>query len=317
MDTLEALEKYGWLKDYYWKLVDKDGDEYARKAQKPSGGYFIRILPGANVTFPIQSCLMIGSENTQQCVHNIVIAEEGSNARIITGCATHPDVKSGQHIGVSEFYVKNNASLHFTMIHNWASGTVVRPRSAALLGDNASFVSNYVILRPVKDLQMYPVAKCAGENSKASFNTIMYGCENSRIDAGSKVVLSGRNSRAEIISRAIAKDDSQIMARGMILAENSPVKAHLECRGLLLNDGAVIHAIPELSAGRKDVELSHEAAVGKIADKEINYLMSRGLSKDEATSIIVRGFLDVDIMGLPEKLRDEVKALVEKTTGGV
>ena len=84
-----------------------------------------------------------------------------------------------------------------------------------------------------------------------------------------------------------------------------------------MNDEATLHAIPELLGSKKDIELSHEAAVGKIADKEINYLMSRGLSMDEATSVIVRGFLDVDILGLPRKLKQEIRELVEKTTEGI
>jgi len=91
----------------------------------------------------------------------------------------------------------------------------------------------------------------------------------------------------------------------------------MECRGLLLNDGASIHAVPELHSKFKDVDMSHEAAVGRIADKEINYLMSRGLGRDEATSLIVRGFLDVDIFGLPANLRDEVDAVVDSLVEGM
>jgi Fe-S cluster assembly scaffold protein SufB len=317
LDTLTALKKYPWAKDYLWKIVDKDKDEYTKSAQHPSGGYFMRILPGAKVTFPLQACLMISGDNVKQKVHNIIIAEENSEARIITGCSLHPDVTSGQHIGISEFYVKRNATLHFTMIHNWAQGTIVRPRSAALIEDDAAFISNYISLNPVKDLQMYPVAYCRGRNSKASFNSLIYSAGNSLLDAGSKIALSGGNSSGEVIARSVVRDNAKVIARGMLVGESSPVKAHLECKGLILNDGAVIHAIPELIGSRKDVELSHEAAVGKIADKEINYLMSRGLNRDEATSVIVRGFLDVNLMGLPEKLEREIKDLVEQTTRGL
>lgn len=317
LDTIEALKKYGWLSDLRWKLVDKDKDEFTRMAQKPSGGYFMRILPNAKVDFPVQSCLMISRDGLDQRVHNIIIAEEGSEARIITGCSVHPDVVSGQHVGVSEFYIRKNAKLHFTMIHNWAEETKVRPRSAAQVEDNASFISNYILLNPVKDLQMYPAAFLRGRNAKASFNSIIHAGKDSLVDVGSKIVLSGQESRGEIISRAVVRDKAKIIARGMLVGENSPVKAHLECRGLLLNDDATIHAIPELVGSKKDVDLSHEAAVGKIADKEINYLMSRGLTRDESTSVIVRGFLDVELMGLPEHLKEEVRRLVEETTEGI
>jgi len=317
MDTLEALEKYEWLSDLRFSLVDKDKDEYTKAAQNPSGGYFIRILPGAKVTFPLQSCLMITQNGVEQKVHNIIICEEGSEARIITGCSVHPDVTSGNHIGISEFFIRKNAKLHFTMIHNWAEETKVRPRSAARVEENGTFISNYILLNPVADLQMYPSAHLIGDHAKASFNSIIYARKNSLLDVGSKIVLSGKKCRGEVISRAVVKDSAKVIARGMLEASNSPAKAHLECRGLLLNDEAIVHAIPELVGSMKDVDLSHEAAVGKIADKEINYLMSRGISRDEATSVIVRGFLDVELMGLPEHLEQEVRELVDQTTEGL
>ncbi|MEJ2323655.1 MAG: SufD family Fe-S cluster assembly protein, partial [Nitrospirota bacterium] len=94
--------------------------------------------------------------------------------------------------------------------------------------------------------------------------------------------------------------------------EAPDVKVHRECRGLILSEKGTIHAIPELEGKLRDIDITHEAAVGKIADEEIRYLMSRGLSSDEATSAIVRGFLDVDIKGLPEGLREEIRRAVRR-----
>ncbi|HIE33745.1 MAG TPA: SufD family Fe-S cluster assembly protein, partial [Candidatus Altiarchaeales archaeon] len=120
IDTKVALKKYKWLQDYRWKLVDRGKDEYTECVDEDfGGGYFLRILKNARVEFPLQSCLMISSEGMKQNVHNIIIAEEGSDSRIITGCTLHPDVRSGQHIGISEFFIKKDAKLNFTMIHNW------------------------------------------------------------------------------------------------------------------------------------------------------------------------------------------------------
>lgn len=318
MDTKDALKKYDWLEDYFWKLIDRGKDEYTKKADKEfGGGYFLRVLPNSNVVFPMQSCLMISKEGMEQNVHNIIISEENSDAKIITGCTLYPEVQRAQHIGISEFFIKKNARLNFTMIHNWNEGTKVRPRSAALIGENATFISNYIILNPVRDIQMYPSALCKGKNSTARFNSILYATKNSLMDIGSKIDLNGTGSKGEITSRTIAKEKSKIIARGMLIGEKHSIKAHMECRGLLLDDTATIHAIPELIGMKKDVNLSHEAAVGRIAEKEIVYLMSRGLSRDEATSVIVRGFLDVDIMGLPKELSREVKGLVSKMIEGL
>ena len=316
MDTKAALKKYSWLEDYRWKLVSKDKDEFTKKvAEDYSGGYFMRILPGAEISFPLQSCLMITERNLEQRVHNIIIAEEGSKAHIITSCVQHSSVPKASHLGISEIYVKNNAILNFTMIHQWSEDTLVRPRSAAQVGDRATFVSNYVCMRPVRDVQMYPVAYCSGEESRVSFNSILYGQKNSLLDIGSKAVLSGKGSKAEMVSRAIARQGSKMIIRGMIEGDNSECKGHLECRGLLMDDESVMQSIPELIAKKKGVEITHEAAVGKISEKEITYLMTRRLSRDQAVSLIIRGFMDVSILGLPEALNAEIKSIVNTSAG--
>jgi Fe-S cluster assembly scaffold protein SufB len=185
MDTKEALRKYSWLSDYMWKLVDKEKDEFTKKvADDFSGGYFMRIFENAEVTFPLQSCLMITRRESEQKVHNIVIAEKGSKANIITSCVQHFAAGNASHLGISEFYVRKNATLNFTMIHNWTEQTMVRPRSATLIEDKGTFVSNYICIKPAKDVQMYPVAYCNGEESKVSFNSILYGQKKSFLDIG-------------------------------------------------------------------------------------------------------------------------------------
>ncbi len=316
MDVKAALLKYPWLEDYMWKLVNKDKDEYTKKvADDFSGGYFMRILPGAEITFPLQSCLMITQRNLEQRIHNIIIAEEGSKAHIITSCVQHSDVPKASHLGISEIYVKQNALLNFTMIHQWSDNTLVRPRSGAEIADNATFISNYVCMRPVRDVQMYPVAYCKGVDSRVSFNSILYGQKDSLLDIGSKAVLSGKGSKAEMVSRAIAREGSKMIIRGMIEGDNADCKGHLECRGLLLDDKSLMQSIPELIAKKKGVEITHEAAVGKISEKEIVYLMTRKLTRDQAVSLIIRGFMDVSILGLPEALNAEIKGIVEASAG--
>ncbi len=312
MDTKKALTKYSWLQDYMWKLVDADKDEFTRKVKKEySGGYFMRILPGVEVTLPLQSCLIITKKDSEQKVHNIIIAEEGSEANIITGCIQHRSGEVADHLGVSEIYVKKDATLNFTMIHNWTEQTLVRPRSATLIEDDGNFVSNYICLSPVKDVQMYPVAFCDGEGSRASFNSILYGHINSSLDIGSRAVLNGKGSKAELITRAIARENATILARGKIEGNNEECRGHLECRGLILDEAALLEAVPELVAKRRGAELTHEAAVGKLSEKEIVYLMTRKLSRDQSVSIIIRGFMNVGIMGLPESISAEINRIID------
>lgn len=306
MSTTEALKRYEWLDNYFWKVLAVDTDEFTRQAQiQPHQGYFLRALPGVKAVYPLQACLFISENNIIQNVHNIIIAEEGSELQIITGCATASDVKRGLHIGLSEFFVKRGAKLTFTMIHNWAEDVSVRPRSAALVEEGGTFLSNYICLKPVKNLQMYPRAELVGRGAVACFNSILFSHPGTHLDVGSRVILKAKEARAEVVARAVSAG-GDIIARGHLRAEVPSTKAHLECRGLMLSKKGLIHAIPELEGTVEGVELSHEAAVGKIARDEIEYLMSRGLSQGKAQAAIVRGFLDTSIMGLPAALQKEV-----------
>lgn len=312
LDTKEAFQKYDWLNEYRWKLIDKNKDEFTKKvADQFSGGYFMRIFSNAQVTLPLQSCLMITQDSLQQRVHNIIIAEEGSSSNIITSCVQHSMADTAYHLGVSEIYVKRRAKLNFTMIHNWSEGTIVRPRSAAMIEDAGLFTSNYICTLPVRDIQMYPTAFCYGENSQAVFNSILYGCPNSTLDVGSRAILNGKGSKTDMITRAVAKEDSKIIARGIIEGNHPESKGHLECRGLILDNTAYIHSIPEIIARKRGTVITHEAAIGKISDKEISYLMTRKLTHDQAVTMIIRGFMDVGFMNLPTPVNMEVNHIID------
>lgn len=308
----KALEQYDWIQDFYWKLVSVDTDKYTAAAELGlHDGYVIRALPGSRSVYPIQACLYLDKDGIQQNVHNIIIAEEDSELHIITGCSTSPHLKRGVHVGISEFYVKKNAKLSFTMIHNWAEEMEVRPRSVAQVEEGGLFLNNYICMKPVKSLQMYPTTHLVGDDAVARFYSIIGGSPGSEYDLGGRIFLNHKGNRAEIVARTIS-NGGKIIARGHLIGEVPDIKAHLECRGLLLN-GGIIHAIPELEAHSDGVEMSHEAAVGKIAQEEITYLMSRGLSEDEATATIVRGFLSVDIPGLPPQLKAEIDKAIEES----
>jgi Fe-S cluster assembly scaffold protein SufB len=309
----QALEEYSWLGEFYWQAVPVDADKYTAQAELHfQNGYFIRALKGQRVTTPIQACLYMRHENTAQNVHHVIIAEEDSELNIITGCATAPSLQSGIHIGISEFYVKRGAKLTFTMIHDWAEDVMVRPRSGIVVEEDGLFLSNYVSLKPVRSLQMYPTIRLIGPGAVARSHSILVAPPGCELDTGARVVLEASNTRAEIVSRTITTG-GVIKARGHLIGLEPDVKAHLECHGLILADAGLIHAIPELEGHRSGAEMSHEAAVGKIAEEEIEYLMARGLSEEEATATIVRGFLNVQIEGLPPELQAEVDKAIEES----
>jgi len=311
MPVSQAMEKYDWLTDYWWNAVTVDQDKYTANIElNQYNGYFIRSLPGQKTLFPVQACLYLAKDKLVQNVHNVIIAEEGSELHIITGCAVASEEETGLHLGVSEFYIKKGAKVTFTMIHSWNPETDVRPRSGVIVEEDGLFLSNYILMKPVHSLQMNPLVKCVGANATARFNSVLVTGKGSSLDVGSRVILDGKGSRTEIISRAITTGGN-IIARGYIEGNAPDVKGHLECRGLILGETGLIHAIPELKGTLAGIDLSHEAAVGKIAEEEVEYLMARGLTRDEATATIVRGFLNVDVEGLPPLLAEELKRAVE------
>ncbi len=306
-----AVKQFPWLEKYMWSLITPEKDEFTESVNHSSlQGLFIRAEKGVKPEKPLQACFNIAKNGFSQNIHNIIIAEENSEIHIIAGCSTSDHVQSGLHIGLSEFFVKKGATLKYTMIHDWGENICVRPRTAVHVEEGGAFVSNYISLKPVGSLESNPVT-ILEKDATANFNSVLVAGKDSYMDVGSIVELNGPGARAEIISRAIAAGGT-IISRGHIKGNVKGVKGHLECKGLILKDG-LLHAIPELSASTPGVEMSHEAAVGKIDKREIEYLMARGLDENEAVSTIVRGFLNVEIDGLPPELAATIDRAVKET----
>lgn len=186
----EAVQRYDWVSDYLWRLVDVDADKYTARAElELDNGYFTRALPGVRLAQPVESCLYLHTDLFAQYVHNLVIVEPGAQLHIITGCTTHPSVRSGLHVGVSEFYVRAGGQLTFTMVHNWAEDVHVRPRTGVWVEEGGTFISNYILLKPVKTVQMYPTVTLAGPGAVARLNSILIAHPGSELDIGGRVIL--------------------------------------------------------------------------------------------------------------------------------
>ncbi|MBN1193330.1 MAG: SufD family Fe-S cluster assembly protein [Coriobacteriia bacterium] len=317
MSTSEALDRYGeeFIEKYWWQAVDPGKDKYtALVALHQTEGYFIRVKAGRKVDKPIQACLFVSESNVSQNVHNIIIMEDGAEANVITGCNINTDVKEGLHAGISEFYIGKGAKLTFTMVHNWAEDFSVRPRTGVVVDDDGVYVNNYVLLKPVKSIQAFPVASLVGDRSKAVFNSIVYGLKDSYIDLGSETRLIGEDTRSEAVARTVSMGRSTVYSRGRLVGKTNTCKAHLDCRGIVQSAESTQWAIPDLaSEGAPGAELSHEAAISPIAAEEIYYLMTRGMPKDEAISMVTRGFVNIDIPGLPDVLRRQIDKAIEET----
>lgn len=313
-----ALKKYDWLNEKFWNLVKRDKDEYTEfvsKREETDGprGFAIIARKGSRNVFPLQSCLFMQNAEIQT-VHNIIVAEEGAELHLITGCTSSIGREKGTHYGITEIYVGKGALVSNTMIHTWGENIRVLPRSAAVVEEDGTFLSNYVSMNPVGYVQMYPVADLVGKNAVARFNSIVVAQKGSELDMGQRAILNAEGTSAELISRLITTGGKAI-SRSHIVGAAPETKGHIECKGLILKDGT-IHAIPEIEGRLTNTELSHEAAVGKIARDEIEYLMARGLDEEEATATIIRGFLDVKIIGLPESLQKKIDMAIDAAESG-
>jgi Fe-S cluster assembly scaffold protein SufB len=306
-----------WAEELWWRLADPGADKYAAAAAlAPTGGYCLRALPGERIEEPVQACLLIAENALSQNLHNVVVVEEGASLHVVTGCTVHR-AAAGLHVGVSEFRVGRNASLTFTMLHRWGAGIHVRPRTAVVVEEGGTYVSNYVLLGPVASLQMYPVTTLRGAGARARFQAVLCGQGASEIDVGSRTVHEGEGSASEAVSRTIGADASRIRVRGQLVARTDRCRARLECRGMLLSPRASILAVPELEAdGVPNAELAHEAAISPIAEEEVAYLQARGLTREEAVAAITRGFLNVGSLDLPPALAAAVDEVLAATPAG-
>ncbi|MEM3976516.1 MAG: SufD family Fe-S cluster assembly protein [Desulfurococcaceae archaeon] len=314
LSTREAVERFPRASDLVWRLVDPTTDKYVAAAYLYGGeaGYFIYVPPYTKVPVPIYTCLAITSNNTVQFAHNVVYVDEGSEANVVTGCAIPHGVYSGVHVGVSEFYVARNAKLTFTMVHAWAGGLHVRPRTRVSVDEGGEYVSYYVTYSPVASIQTYPVVNL-GKNARAYLASIIASSKSGVYDIGSGSVLEAPGASVENASRVIARDESSVYARAEIEALESDTRGHVECLGLLLSPKATISSIPIITSRKQGAVLSHEAAIGLIAQKEIDYLMSRGFTEEEAKAVLVRGFMNIEAP-IPPVIKKQVDTILDVVT---
>jgi hypothetical protein len=218
---------------------------------------------------------------------------------------------------VTEVYLQRGASFSETMIHHWAPEFHVRPRVGVIVDAGASYVSNYVLPAPALSVQSESRITLRGSGARAELRALVVGVGDSLIDLNVEIELVGRDTRADSISRAIARDRSKLFVRARLVGRHDQSQGHLDCRGMVVSNEAEIHSIPELdSEHAPHARLSHEAAVGPIDEEAIAYLTTRGVDPDEATAILTRGFLKAGLPTLPGPLEQKIRELALLTATG-
>jgi|GEM_PF-97507 len=310
-DIEDAVLKYPWIEKLWSHIHPMNLDKYtAFNAGFSRGGVFVWVKKGVKVELPIQACFFVETQMYAQLPRILIVAEPYSKIHVISGCLAQPACDLGLHGCITEIYAGEGSETTYSMIHNFREGFHIRPKIGVVVDDNATFIENFIIIGDCLSDQAYPTAVLRGDNSRAVIRCIALGLKSADIDIGSTLILSGENTRGELISRVVATDESKIRMRGNLKAYANNVRGHLECRGLLLSDTARAWAYPQLRSTFPGANLTHEAAIGKIAEEELYYLMGRGLTEGEATSMIARGFLDVETPGFPPLLRHEINQVI-------
>ena len=311
MDT--AVREYPEIvKEHFMKCVPISDHKFvALHAAVWSGGSFVYVPKGVKVDIPLQSYFRLNSPESGQFEHTLIIVDEGASLHFIEGCSAPKYNKVNLHAGCVELYVKDNAYLRYSTIENWSKNMMNLNTKKALVGKNAqidwvtgSFGSKVSML--------YPMSILNGEGAKTEYTGITFAGKSQNLDTGFKVIHNASNTSSVVNSKSISKDGGSCTYRALVRigekASNS--KCSVSCESLMLDDISRSETIPVNDIRNDDVEFSHEAKIGKISDKEIFYLMSRGLSEEDAKAMIVRGFAYPISKELPVEYAVEMNNLI-------
>ena len=318
-DMETAVREYPELvKPHFMKCVPVTDHKFvALHGAVWSGGSFVYVPKGVKVDIPLQSYFRLNSPESGQFEHTLIIVEEGASLHFIEGCSAPKYNKVNLHAGCVELYVKDNAYLRYSTIENWSKNMLNLNTKKAIVGKNAQidWVSGSF---GSKISMLYPMSILNGEGAKTEYTGISFAGKGQNLDTGFKVVHNSPNTSSLINSKSISKNGGTATYRALVrINENSKnSKCSVSCESLMLDDISRSDTIPVNDIRTDDVEFSHEAKIGKISDQSIFYLMSRGLSEEDAKAMIVRGFADPISKEFPIEYAVEMNNLINLELDG-
>ncbi|MDO5330370.1 MAG: Fe-S cluster assembly protein SufB [Bacillota bacterium] len=277
-----------------------------------SGGSFIYVPKGVRLEKPLQSYFRINNEKTGQFERTLIIADEGSDIHYVEGCTAPVYMKESLHSGVVEIVVLKGAHVRYTTIQNWSNNilNLVTQRALVEEGGFMEWVDgNIGSMTTMK----YPACILKGDNSRGSTITIAVGSKGQYQDSGARMIHIGKNTSSSIVSKSVAHNGGTTNFRGTVRFEPTATgsKSHIECDTLLLDDLSRADTLPKNEMKNDDSFIEHEATVSKLNEEQLFYLMSRGLSKEEATQMIVMGFIAPFSNELPMEYAVELNQLIK------
>ena len=312
-DMDSAIREYPDLvKEYFSKCIPITEHKFiALHYAVFSGGSFVYVPKGVKLEMPLQSYFRLNSPESGQFEHTLIIVDEGASLHFIEGCSAPKYNKVNLHAGCVELFVKENGYLRYSTIENWSKNMLNLNTKKAIVEKNAQvdWVSGSF---GSKISMLYPMSLLKGDNSKTEFTGISFAGEGQNLDTGFKVVHVGKNTSSVISSKSISKNGGIATYRSLVKildqAENS--SCSVTCDGLMLDSKSRSDTLPVNDIACSSAQFSHEAKVGKISEKSVFYLMSRGLSEDEAKAMIVRGFANPISKALPLEYAVEMNRLI-------
>ncbi len=313
-DTDSALKEYPDLfKQYFAKLVPPTDNKLAAlNSAVWSGGTFIYVPKGVKVDVPLQTYFRINNENTGQFERTLIIVDEGASVHYVEGCTAPSYSKDSLHAGVVEIIVGKNAHCRYTTIQNWSKNiyNLVTQRAKVMEGGSMEWVDgNIGSLVTMK----YPCCVLAGERAKGTVITIAVGDKGQIIDSGAKMIHAAPHTSSQIISKSIARNGGKTNYRGLVRHNKNAYdcKSKVECDTLILDKISTSDTVPTNIMANNDSIIEHEATVSKVSEDQLFYLMSRGLTKAQATEMIVMGFIEPFSRELPMEYAVELNQLIK------
>ncbi|SOC41118.1 Fe-S cluster assembly protein SufB [Ureibacillus acetophenoni] len=313
-DTDSALKENEDIFKKYWGTVIPSSDNKfaALNSAVWSGGSFIYVPPGVKLDTPLQAYFRINSENMGQFERTLIIVDEGASVHYVEGCTAPVYTTNSLHSAVVEIIVKKDAYCRYTTIQNWANNVynLVTKRTVVEENGTMEWIDGNI---GSKLTMKYPACILKGEGARGMTLSIAIAGKGQHQDAGAKMIHLAPNTSSSIVSKSIAKHGGKVSYRGIVRfgKKATGARSNIECDTLIMDNQSTSDTIPYNEVLNDNVSLEHEAKVSKVSEEQLFYLMSRGISEQEATEMIVMGFIEPFTKELPMEYAVEMNRLIK------
>ncbi len=314
LDTDSAVREHPDLvREYFGKIIPPSDNKFAAlNSAVWSGGSFIYVPPGVKIEFPLQAYFRINAENMGQFERTLIIVDEGASVHYVEGCTAPMYSSESLHSAVVEVICKRGSRCRYTTIQNWANNiyNLVTKRAMAYRDATMEWVDGNL---GSKLTMKYPAVYMMEPGARGEILSIAFSSKGQHQDAGAKLVHAAPHTTGQIISKSISKNGGRSSYRGLVRVEKGAkhTKCNVVCDALILDPKSRSDTYPYIEIMEQDVSVGHEASVSRIGEEQLFYLMSRGLSEAEASTMIVNGFIEPLVKELPMEYAVEMNRLIQ------